>query len=597
MLTRLFAGAACLCALVFVSGAQAAPAWLPAQDLSTTGRDALAPKVALDASGNALVIWRRAGIVQAAEHSAGGSWEAPADLSAAGQEAVDHQVAVDPAGNAIAVWYRSNGMHDIVQAAVRPARGSWQAAQDLSVLGQDASTPYVAFDLAGNAIAVWSRLDGSNFIVQAAFRPAGGSWQLPAQDLTVPGHDAAFPQVAFDAAGNAIAAWHRSDGANYVVQAAFRPAGGGWQLPAQTLSLTGANAFSPQLAVDPAGNAVAVWERASVVQAAVRPVGGPWQPADNLSLPAGSATNPQVALGETGSAVAVWQGWNGMNYIIRASMRPLSGIWQPAEDLSALGESAFDPQVALDPAGNAVAVWKRPGTTNIPAQAAVRPVGGPWQPPTDVSASTLGVNAESPQVAIDPAGNALAVWQWNTPPNYVVQATAYDVAGPIVRAVAIPAGAFARQRLTFSLDAFDAWSALAPPVWTFGDGKSATGQTVTHTFARGGAYTVGVTQADAVGNVSAATRTLTLRVARCFGKAATRVGTSGPDRIVGTRRADVIVTLAGNDRVRGRGGNDRICGGKGRDRLAGGAGNDLLNGGPGRDICSQGGGRGRLVAC
>ena len=49
------------------------------------------------------------------------AWLAPQDLSAAGQDANDPQVAVDGQGNAIAVWSRSNGTNDIVQAAVRAA--------------------------------------------------------------------------------------------------------------------------------------------------------------------------------------------------------------------------------------------------------------------------------------------------------------------------------------------------------------------------------------------------------------------------------------------------------------------------------------------
>lgn len=36
-------------------------------------------------------------------------------------------VAVDPAGGAVAVWSRSNGTNTIIQSASRPAAGAWQA--------------------------------------------------------------------------------------------------------------------------------------------------------------------------------------------------------------------------------------------------------------------------------------------------------------------------------------------------------------------------------------------------------------------------------------------------------------------------------------
>ena len=104
------------------------------------------------------------------------------------------------------------------------AAPAWLAPQDLSAAGQGAYDPQVAFDGQGNAIAVWSRFDGTNFIVQAAARAAGGSFGAP-QDLSAAGQKAGFPEVAVDGRGNAIAVWSRSNGTNYIVQAAVRAAG------------------------------------------------------------------------------------------------------------------------------------------------------------------------------------------------------------------------------------------------------------------------------------------------------------------------------------------------------------------------------------
>jgi len=152
------------------------------------------------------------------------AWLAPQDLSAAGQDAYDPQVAFDGQGNAIAVWSRSNGTNLIVQAAVRAVGGSFGAPQDLSAAGQKAGFPEVAVDGQGNAIAVWQRFDGTNYIMQAAVRAAGGSFGAP-QDLSAAGQTANDPQVAVDGQGNAIAVWSRSNGTNYIVQAAVRAAG------------------------------------------------------------------------------------------------------------------------------------------------------------------------------------------------------------------------------------------------------------------------------------------------------------------------------------------------------------------------------------
>jgi hypothetical protein len=164
--------------------------------------------------------------VQGGVRPAGGLWQAPVDLSAAGRDAADPRVAVDAQGNAVAVWYGDNGDNLIVQGAVRAAGGAWQAPVDLSAAGHNASFPQVAVDAQGNAVAVWNQYDGANrLIVQGAVRPAGGVWQAPI-DVSAAGQNAYLPQVAVDAQGNAAAVWTRLDGTHQIMQAAGYDAAG-----------------------------------------------------------------------------------------------------------------------------------------------------------------------------------------------------------------------------------------------------------------------------------------------------------------------------------------------------------------------------------
>jgi hypothetical protein len=548
-----------MCAIAGVAAppAGATPGWLSPINLSAPGQDAEAPDVAVDAAGDATAIWDRADgahtIIESASRSAGGAWGQPADLSAAGRNATEPRVAVDAAGDAVAVWARTDGAHTIIQTAWRPAGGAWGPSRDLSAEGQSAKTPDVAIDPAGNAVAVWARYNGTKFIIQSSTRPAGGEWGMPAADLSAEGQTAEKPRVAVDASGDAVAVWMRLNGSNLIVQTASRPAGGGWGA-ADDLSAEGRNAEDPQVSVNPGGEAVAVWTRFDgsddIVQSATRPAGA-WAFSGDLSAVGFSAETPQVALDPAGNAVAVWARANGgLTTIVQGTDRAAGGTWQPPVPLTSTGlVAAEDPQVAVDPAGNATAVWSiSDGSPNI-VQSAEKPIGAPWQPRTTLS--VIGHNSTEPELALDPAGNGVAVWARDNGVNKIAQAIGYDRAGPLLRAVSIPTAGTVHQPLPFSVSPFDVWSALGPIYWSFGDGEAGSGATLRHTFGFPGVYLVSVTAADVLGNSSATTGTVTIypkpsasRNVRVRGrKALLRLHCPSPVGCEGTLRLVAGITL------------------------------------------------------
>lgn len=107
------------------------------------------------------------------------------------------------------------------------------------------------------------------------------------QQLTAGGVDALEPQVAVDPQGNAIAVWRVFDGSNERIETAFRPIDGqfqSWKL----LSEAGKNAKEPQVAFDPQGNAIAVWtlqDGAFRIESAFRPAGGTFGEGHPISPP------------------------------------------------------------------------------------------------------------------------------------------------------------------------------------------------------------------------------------------------------------------------------------------------------------------------
>ena len=200
------------------------------------------PQVASDAAGDAVAVWWEdrgdgTAVVQAASRPAGGAWQTPVTLSAPSRFIDDEpRVATNATGDVVAVWNHSNGSEYVMQAAARPAGGAWQAAVDISAPGHSADEPRLAVNQAGLAVVVWRDSDGSSFnnTIQAAARPAGRAWQAPVA-LSAPSLDAERPDVAVNTTGEAVAVWNTftaQGGVDSVrVQAAARPASGTWRTP------------------------------------------------------------------------------------------------------------------------------------------------------------------------------------------------------------------------------------------------------------------------------------------------------------------------------------------------------------------------------
>jgi len=341
------------------------------------------------------------------------------NISAAGQNATRTQTAIAPDGAATAVWRRFNGTNFIIQAATRPPGGSFGAAVNLSATGQSAFAPQIAIAPDGAATAVWYRDNGTNDIIQAATRPPGGSFGA-AVDLSATGQNAFDPQIAIAPDGAATAVWLRFNGTHFIIQAATRPPGGSFGA-AVDLSATGQSARNPQIAIAPDGAATAVWTRSNgpneIIQAATRPPGGSFGAAVDLSATGQTADNPQIAIAPDGAATAAWRRSNGTNNIIQAATRPPGGSFGAAVDLSATGQNASGPQIAVAPDGTATVVWTRDNGTNFIIQAATRPPGGSFGAAVDLSAP--GQNAADPQIEIAPDGTATVVW---TRFNTIIQA-------------------------------------------------------------------------------------------------------------------------------------------------------------------------------
>jgi hypothetical protein len=336
-------------------------------------------------------------------------------ISGPAETAGSADVALDKGGDAVAVWERldPSSLRFRIVSAFGSAGGDFGSAHAISDPGEDARSPRVAVGQNGEAVAVWVGSDGSHRRVQAAFRPKGGSFG-PSQTISDPGQQASEPaEVAVDRHGGAVAVWQSSDGR---IQAAFRPKGGGFG-GAQTLSDPGGGAFGARIAMDKDGDAVAVWQRFDGsngrIQAAFRPRGGTFGPAETISAAGRTAIEPDVAMDDAGNAIAVWERHSDEGGLrAQATFRPRGGNFGPAQTLSEPGNNVFiqDPvRVAMNKHGDAIAVFMSVATPNNNVQAAFRPAGGSFGPAQTLS--NPGQNSFAPEVAIDDDGDAVAMWE------------------------------------------------------------------------------------------------------------------------------------------------------------------------------------------
>lgn len=248
--------------------------WSEPVELSDESRAARSPQVVVDPQDEATAVWilntgsRDDGVVQSTTRPAGGEWETTAaDVSGANGLASLPRVAVDAQGDATVVWQQQNiaapsGFRIFVQTAHR-VDGTWSAPLSISREDWISTKPEVTVDPQGKATAIWTggQPGTATRYLQVRSRDAGGSWDGPVDLVTKNGlvepGETDFG-LAADPEGNVTAVWTAWSVPTYVVRSARRVAGGAWSTPVTVSSPSGYSMW-PRLAMDPQGHATVVW--------------------------------------------------------------------------------------------------------------------------------------------------------------------------------------------------------------------------------------------------------------------------------------------------------------------------------------------------
>jgi hypothetical protein len=481
----------------------------------------LSPEPALNASGAAAVVWDHEQgadcptqpaslscihIVEASTRSGpAAAWGSPIEVARPGIGALPRS-AIDPAGDILISWVHDIGEDRVLQATIKPAGAAvWPNANDLSGSPLQIKNHAVALDAQGDAVAVWAQRDTTTFYVVGDLRPAaGGVWRAPVALSSLTADATSGPALASVPNREVLVAWidsgalrvARGNAASGTWDATLTPAAGG--VGTDTDVDVGLNA---------AGDAVAAWSwrrsatGANVVQASFRPAGGGWGAVTDLGSSGPNPSRVQVAINSTGGAAVVWRDGTSLKAAGRSRS---TGAWSaPATVATNVAPSGAE--LALNAAGNAVAVWPN-GTTGA-IRASLRPAGGAWRPPVRIGAA----GSSAPRVALDDASRAVAVWNRSNAQLVVVETADLAATGPVLAAVQIPTKAVVGAAKSFSVSP-RAWGAplAGVPLWRFGDGKSASGAHVSHTYRSAGNFTVTASQSDSAGGRSTATRAVSV---------------------------------------------------------------------------------------
>ncbi len=187
-----------------------------------------------------------------------------------------------------------------------------------------------------------------------------------------------------------------------------------WRDQAEYVESADIDAYSPQVVMDKDGNVVAVWLQAAIAGQNLRvwsnridADSGNWGTPEMIDDSSSGTNNLQLVVDAGGNAIAVW-GQGGDVYFNRFDA--VGKTWASAQAIESQAESAyFSAQfntLDIDGANNIYAIWNESQGNKVWIN---KYSSNAWGTPVQVNSGTKTVAA--PQLAINPDGDILVIWQ------------------------------------------------------------------------------------------------------------------------------------------------------------------------------------------
>ena len=374
-----------------------------------------------------------------------GQWGTAQEIDSVADSAIFPQLSSDPSGNAIAVWMQKHeGQYRIWTNRYDHETDNWTTASLIENTATEGSAQYpqIAMDNNGNGLAVWKQEQGINSntytISSSRYNSSDNTWS-DAQLVSIENATSvAFSEIVFDRQGDAIAVWNQTDdGQNNIWANRYSVIDNSWG-SAVTIDQTENDTSEPKIAVDLNGNALVVWHQreANAVKsiwtnrylAESNSWGSPVviETGDGDAPLANGVSNAQIAIDTAGNGIAVWSQHDGTEDSIWVNRYDLATTsWGTAHLIEHDEGDARTPQIAMDTLGNAMVLWYQSnGNVDITRFNRYSATSNSWGTASEIE--TGAGHAYGQQLAFDASNNALAIWKQADVAIFSIRAIRYE---------------------------------------------------------------------------------------------------------------------------------------------------------------------------
>ncbi len=393
--------------------------WQTAERLSSEGLERASwADIGVDDSGNVLAVWKESDSTDEARimsrrYVVDTGWGAANVVHSAEEESqTELRVAVAATGDAVAVWCAA----DQVWSSRFVVGSGWDGARPIGDdSAESVSQSRVAIDPGGNAVAIWQQGPAAHSRIWTNRYVANTNWGIATQFPADEDDTAVLPAVALDAAGNAIAVWRQEVAQTSAteIRASRYVVGSGWGAPEPIESGYPATHLS-RIAIDAAGNASVAWDNDTTghnIWINRFAVGTGWGNAEAVvDVEAHLDAFPGLAMDSNGNAFLVWLDIDPQFSPLRislSSMHYLAASGWGTPQVIAGGGGFVGVDLAANDNGNAMSVWMERIEQQTSVYASRYTTDSTWS-----AAEPLGTfdDVQLPRLVVAPSGDATLTW-------------------------------------------------------------------------------------------------------------------------------------------------------------------------------------------